>query len=73
MRPRRFTGNMVAWLCAGFMRPYIDEMAADIAATVRQSVEMLDRAERKPEGWVSPNGSLVHSRRLKVTTAIGRL
>ncbi len=40
------------------MKPYIEEMAADISATVRQSVEMLDRAERKPEGWVSPNGSL---------------
>ena len=42
----------------GLMKPYIDEMAADIAATVCQSVEMLDRAERRPEGWVSPNGSL---------------
>ena len=42
----------------GLMKPYIEEMAADIGATVRQSIEMLDRAERKPEGWVSPNGSL---------------
>ncbi len=42
----------------GLMKPYIEEMAADIAATVRQSIEMLDRAERRPEGWVSPNGSL---------------
>ena len=42
----------------GLMKPYIEEMAADIGATVRQSIEMLGRAERKPEGWVSPNGSL---------------
>ena len=42
----------------GLMKPYIGDMAADIATTVRQSVALLDRAERKPEGWVSPNGSL---------------
>ena len=42
----------------GLMKPYIAEMAADIAATVGQSIELLDQAERKPEGWVSPNGSL---------------
>lgn len=42
----------------GLMKPYIGGMAADIAATVRQSIELLDRAEEKPEGWVSPNGSL---------------
>ena len=42
----------------GLMKPYIEGMAADIDATVRQSIEMLDQAERKPEGWVSPNGSL---------------
>ena len=42
----------------GLMKPYIEAMAADIGATVRQSIDMLDRAERKPEGWVSPNGSL---------------
>lgn len=42
----------------GLMKPYIEEMAADIAATVQQSVALLDRAERRPEGWVSPNGSL---------------
>ncbi len=42
----------------GLMKPHIAGMAADIAATVRQSIELLDQAERKPEGWVSPNGSL---------------
>ncbi|MDE0461280.1 MAG: hypothetical protein OXH93_02660, partial [Caldilineaceae bacterium] len=26
----------------GLMKPYIEEMAADIGATVRQSIEMLD-------------------------------
>ena len=33
-------------------------MARDIDATVQQSIALLDKAERKPEGWVSPNGSL---------------
>ena len=42
----------------GLMKPYIADMAADIAATVGQSIELLDQAERRPEGWVSPNGSL---------------
>ena len=42
----------------GLMRPYIAEMARDIAATVEQSIALLDRAESRPEGWVSPNGSL---------------
>ncbi len=42
----------------GLMKPYIADMAADIEATVRQSIALLDKAERKPEGWVSPNGSL---------------
>ena len=42
----------------GLMKPYIADLAADIAATVEQSIAMLDRAEKKPEGWVSPNGSL---------------
>ena len=42
----------------GLMKPYIADMAADIEATVRQSIALLDKAERRPEGWVSPNGSL---------------
>ena len=42
----------------GLMKPYIADMAADIAATVGQSIELLDQAERRPEGWVSANGSL---------------
>ena len=42
----------------GLMKPYIAEMARDIAATVEQSIALLDRAERRAEGWVSPNGSL---------------
>ncbi len=42
----------------GLMKPYIADMARDIAATVQQSIALLDKAERRPEGWVSPNGSL---------------
>ncbi len=42
----------------GLMKPYVEDMAADIAATVEQSIALLDQAEKKPEGWVSPNGSL---------------
>ncbi len=42
----------------GLMKPYIADMARDIDATVQQSIALLDKAERRAEGWVSPNGSL---------------
>ena len=42
----------------GLMNPYIADMARDIDATVQQSIALLDKAERRAEGWVSPNGSL---------------
>ena len=42
----------------GLMKPYIADMARDIDATVQQSIALLNKAERRPEGWVSPNGSL---------------
>ena len=42
----------------GLMKPYIADMARDIAATVQQAISLLDMAARKAEGWVSPNGSL---------------
>ena len=42
----------------GLMKQYIAEMAEDIAVTVQQSMATLDQAERRPEGWVAPNGSL---------------
>lgn len=42
----------------GLMKPYAAELERDIAAAVEQSIALLDRAERRAEGWVTPNGSL---------------
>lgn len=43
----------------GLMKPYIDEMARDIQETVAQSLALADEARQVPEGWVTPNGSLL--------------
>ena len=43
----------------GLLKQYVAAMARDIAATVQQSLEMIDRAQAIPEGWTTPNGSLL--------------
>ena len=42
----------------GLMRPYLTEITRDIEATAQQSLALLDRAERIPEGWRTPDGTL---------------
>jgi phytanoyl-CoA hydroxylase len=42
----------------GLMKPYLAELARDIEAAARQSLELLDQARQVPEGWVTPNGTL---------------
>jgi phytanoyl-CoA hydroxylase len=42
----------------GLMRRYLAEINRDIAATAAQSIALLDRAERIPEGWKTPDGTL---------------
>src|SRR5262245_52786758 len=42
----------------GLMRPYLAELQRDIEATAAQSLALLDRAERIPEGWKTPDGTL---------------
>jgi phytanoyl-CoA hydroxylase len=42
----------------GLLRRYIPAISHDIAATADQALALLDRAERIPEGWKTPDGTL---------------
>ena len=42
----------------GLMNGYIDALARDIEQTAAESIAMLDRAVKVPEGWTTPNGTL---------------
>src|SRR5262245_21097473 len=42
----------------GLMIPYLEELRRDVAATAAQSLALLDHAERVPEGWKTPDGTL---------------
>jgi len=47
-----------ALLVRGLMKPYLEEINRDIAATVRQSLSLLGQAQERREGWVTPDGTL---------------
>jgi phytanoyl-CoA hydroxylase len=42
----------------GLMTPYVEAIRRDVEATAAQSLALLDRAERIPEGWRTPDGTL---------------
>lgn len=42
----------------GLMKPYVDAITRDIEETAQQSLALLDRAKRIPEGWTTPDGTL---------------
>ena len=42
----------------GLMSAYVDKMYTDIMATVEQAIALLDQAEERVEGWMTPNGCL---------------
>ncbi len=42
----------------GLMKPHLAALSADIEATAQQSISQLDRAEKIPEGWRTPDGTL---------------
>jgi len=42
----------------GLMRHYISDIHRDIEAAARESIALLDRAEKVVEGWRTPNGTL---------------
>src|SRR5437764_15447192 len=42
----------------GLMTPYIPDLQRDIEATAAEAIALLDRAEKVPEGWRTPNGTL---------------
>src|SRR3954463_15546625 len=47
-----------ALVVRGLMTPYLAELQRDIEATAAQSLALLDRAERIPEGWRTPDSTL---------------
>jgi phytanoyl-CoA hydroxylase len=42
----------------GLMKPYLAAIHRDIETTARQSIALLDRAEKIVEGWKTPDGTL---------------
>jgi phytanoyl-CoA hydroxylase len=42
----------------GLMRPYLEQLAADIERAARTAISLLDNARQVPEGWVTPDGTL---------------
>lgn len=42
----------------GLMKPYFEAIARDVDLIFRESLELLNRAEKVPEGWKTPNGAL---------------
>lgn len=49
------------WGCLvvrGLMAPWVDAVRADLEATAAQSLSLLSAAERIPEGWRTPDGTL---------------
>ena len=47
-----------ALVVRGLMKPYIDAIRADIEHAAAQAISLLDKAEKRPEGWVTPDGTL---------------
>lgn len=47
-----------ALIVRGLMKPYLDEINRDIAATVQQSLGLLNQAKQTKEGWVTSDGTL---------------
>ena len=42
----------------GLMRPYVDDIARDIEASVAGAIDLLDQAVKVPAGWNTPDGTL---------------
>ncbi len=42
----------------GLMNSYVPEIDRDVEASAKQAISLLDRAQRVPEGWVTPDGTL---------------
>src|SRR5262245_54532231 len=42
----------------GLMADYVDEIARDVESAAAQAIALLDRAEKIPEGWRTPDSTL---------------
>ncbi len=42
----------------GLMKPFVVDIQKDIEAIAAQSISLLDKAEKIPEGWKTPDGTL---------------
>jgi phytanoyl-CoA hydroxylase len=47
-----------ALVVRGLMAPYIKQISQDIAAAAKEAIAIVDRAEKIPEGWRTPDGTL---------------
>jgi hypothetical protein len=47
-----------ALIVRGLMTPYIKQISHDIAAAAKEAIAIVDRAEKIPEGWRTPDGTL---------------
>ncbi len=47
-----------ALIVRGLMKPYLEAINRDIAATVQQSLALLGQAKQVKEGWTTPDGTL---------------
>jgi hypothetical protein len=47
-----------ALVVRGLMKPYLADLQRDIAACAQQALSNLPRAQKIPEGWVTPDGTL---------------
>ncbi len=47
-----------ALVVRGLMKPYVEAIRADIEHAAAQAITLLDKAEKRPEGWVTPDGTL---------------
>ena len=43
----------------GLMTSYIEQIARDIDAAIDDTLSLLDHATQVPEGWTTPNGTLL--------------
>src|SRR5436309_15647025 len=47
-----------ALVVRGLMKPYLADLQRDVETAAAQALSLIDRAEKIPEGWHTPDGTL---------------
>lgn len=47
-----------ALVVRGLMKPYVEQVRADIEAAAQQALRLVDQARKVTEGWYTPDGTL---------------